>query len=359
MPDRWALYAFVAVHSNTLIHRNAFAARDMNESDVSIRGLKMKKKRNNKIDMSMYGYFFISPFFIIFTLFMIYPIFNTILLSFVDLKGFMWMEDVSFVGFENYEAILTNEKFYESLLNTLMLWGFAFIPQVLVPLMLAKWFSDIRMKIKGQGAFKAVFFAPNIITAASVSVLFASLFAYPTGPVNQILVDVLRLVDEPINFYRSAIWTRGIVSFTGFWMWYGYVLVLMMSAIIGINPALYEAGRIDGASSGQMFRKITLPLIRPVMIYFFITSLIGGMQMFDIPFLLTFPQGQGSPDGAIRTVTMFIYNKAFLGARVKSEAAAASILLFIVIVILSALMFRVMRDRSDDTKVKRRPVNNG
>ena len=121
------------------------------------------------------------------------------------------------------------------------------------------------------------------------------------------------------------------------------MLVLLMAAIYGINTSLFESARIDGASSGQIFRKITLPLIRPVMLYVFITNLIGGLQMFDIPYLLTTPVGMGVPNGTTRTITMLIYTKAFSGGRYKGESAAISVLLFLIICVLSAVVFRMMR----------------
>lgn len=308
-----------------------------------IGGFMTKIKKHKLIKYDRYGYFFIAPFIIAFLIFQLYPIIYTFKLSFTDLAG--WETQYKFVGLNNYSVLLKNAHFIKAFKNTWIIWICSFIPTILVSMILAKWFTDLRLNIKGKGLFKIIFYIPNIITAASVAILYFTLFGYPSGAINQILLK-FGVLSEPFEFFRSPLATRFIVSFIGFWMWYGYTFIILVAGMLGINPSLYEAAMVDGATSGQMFRKITLPLIKPITLYILITSLVGGMQNFDIPFLLT----NGKPDFAVETMTMFIYKQAFTGNRNYYLAATASILLLIMIVIVSSIIFRVINGNSKGTK---------
>jgi multiple sugar transport system permease protein len=183
---------------------------------------------------------------------------------------------------------------------------------------------------------------PNIITAATIAILFSSMFGYPTGPVND-LVQTFGLSKESIYFLNEKWTAKLIVSFIQFWTWYGYTMLILISGVLGINPELFEAAEMDGASGAQSFFKITIPSIRPIMLYMLVTSLIGGLQMFDIPKLFVPNSG---PDNATLTTSVFIYNQAFSGSYMYNRAAAASMLMFIIIAILSGILFFSMRDRS-------------
>ncbi|QUI21779.1 sugar ABC transporter permease [Vallitalea pronyensis] len=305
------------------------------ENNVGVLRIKKTSKRMGKAKYSKYGYFFVAPFIIAFILFQLYPIIYTFVLSFTDLAG--WETKLDFVGVKNYVAIVKNSHFIRALQNTWIIWVINFVPQIAIALMLAKWFTDTRIKLKGAGLFKTTFYMPNIITAASVAILFYTLFSYPVGPVNQILMK-LNVLAEPFDFFRSKTGTRLIVAFIQFWMWYGSTFIVISAGILGINPSLFEAARIDGASSWQIFKKITLPLLRPITLYVLITSLVGGMQMFDIPFLLT----NGAPDFAVETLTMYIYKQAFTGNRNFYVAATASIVLLVIVLLISLVIFKFM-----------------
>lgn len=302
-----------------------------------------QKKVAKMVSYSKYGYLFVLPFIITFLIFHLYPIIYTINLSFTDLKG--WNVDYNYVGFKNFEILLNNQLFIRAFKNTVIIWIINFVPQIVLALALAAWFTDVRLKLKSTGFFKVVFYLPNIITAASVSILFFALFSYPVGPVNQILLQ-FGVIDEAYEFFRGPWATRLIVAFIQFWMWYGQTMIVLIAGILGISPTLYESAMIDGANSRQMFWQITVPLLRPILLFTFITSLIGGLQMFDIPFLLT----NGNPDYAVETVTMFIYKQAFQGGRNYYFAAAASVILLVVIAIFSALVFRMFKERTPKRK---------
>lgn len=230
--------------------------------------------------------------------------------------------------------------FWTSIGNTSIMWIINFIPQVFFALLLANWFTDTRLRLRFQGGFKVLIFMPNIITAATVAMLFNAIFGYPTAPINALLQQ-LGLINAPIEFFRSTEFSRGLISFLQWWMWYGYTMIILIAGILGINPDLFEAGLVDGCNSRQMFRKITLPLLRPIMLYMLVTSLIGGLQMFDIPQLMT----QGNPNGTTNTVARYIYMQAMEGDRNFYHASAASIILFLIIVVISLMLFFFMRER--------------
>ncbi|KRK73901.1 carbohydrate ABC transporter permease [Lacticaseibacillus nasuensis] len=290
-----------------------------------------------------YGYYFLTPFFIVFLIFSLYPIIYTIYLSFTDLAG--WNTTSNFVGFKNYLAIIHNDLFIKAIKNTFLLWILNFIPQIGFALLLASWFTNQKLKLKGTTFFKVAFYLPNVITAASVAVLFSALFSYPMGPINMLLIK-LGLISSANNFFQSNWATIFIVSFIQFWMWYGQTMIVIQSGILGINESLFESARVDGATDGQIFRQITLPLIKPILLYTMVTSLIGGLQIFDIPFLLT----QGGPNNSVLTITMYIYEQAFQGNRNFYLAATASVILLLISIVLSLLMFRAFKGR---TKVGR------
>lgn len=286
-----------------------------------------------------YGYYFLLPFFIAFLVFSLYPILYTIYLSFTDLNG--WNTTANFVGFKNYQSIIHNALFIKSIKNTLILWILNFIPQMGVALLIAAWFTNQKLKLKGTQFFKVIFYLPNVITAASVAVLFSALFSYPMGPINMVLIK-LGVISSASNFFQSNTATIAIVAFIQFWMWYGQTMIVLQSGILSISESLFESARVDGASDGQIFRHITLPLLQPIILYTLVTSLIGGLQVFDIPYLLT----QGGPNNSVLTITMYIYQQAFSGNRNFYLAATASVILLLISVVFSTVMFRVLKGRT-------------
>ncbi len=299
--------------------------------------------RKKGISYARYGYLFSLPFVLAFLIFTFYPILYTVVIGFTDLRGmgrtsFKFLED----PFQNFKLILKNETFINSLGTTFTIWILNFIPQILLSLLLTAWFTNRRFKVKGQGVFKVLIYMPNIITAATVAILFNSLFGYPKGPINDLLMT-MGILDSPSNFHLQRWTARGVVAFIQFWMWYGNSMIVLIAGVLGINPTLFEAAEIDGASASQIFFKITLPRLKTILLYVLVTSMIGGIQMFDIPKLFLL----GGPDNATLTSSVFIYNQAFSGSYLYNRAAAASMLIFLIIVILSTALFKIMRDKDE------------
>ena len=306
-------------------------------------------KRRKSFSYAKYGYLFSIPFIVAFALFSLYPTIYTAVLGFTDCKG-LGNTNWNFLvddPFKNYVNILNNPSFQTSLKNTVQLWLMNFIPQITLALLLTAWFTSHRHKIRGQGFFKVVFYMPNIITAASVAILFNALFGYPMGPVNDMLVSS-GILDEAFYFINNKTAARLIVAFIQFWMWYGNTMIVLISGVLGINPEIFEAAEVDGASDVQIFFQITLPNLRTILLYTLITSMIGGLNMFDIPRLFN----MGGPDNATLTTSVFIYNQAFSGSYMYNRASAASMIMFLIIAICSALLFLVMRDTDEVKKRK-------
>ena len=298
----------------------------------------MKQK---KFGYAKYGYLFSIPFMAAFLIFSLYPTVYTAVLGFTDCKG---LGNVSFHILEdplaNFKTILKNETFLVSLKNTVRIWLMNFIPQIVLALILTAWFTNTRHKVKGQGFFKVIFYMPNIITAATIAILFNAFFGYPMGPVND-LMQRFGFIDSPVYFLQSKATARWIVAFIQFWMWYGYTMIVLISGVLGINPELYESAEIDGANGIQKFFYITIPNLNTILIFTMITSMIGGLNMFDIPKLFLL----GGPDNATLTTSVFIYNQAFSGSYMYNRAAAASMLMFGIIAIASVFVFYLMRDK--------------
>ena len=300
-------------------------------------------KKNKSFSYAKYGYLFSIPFVVVYAIFSLYPTINTALLGFTNAKGMTGLTDWEFLEwgslFKNFQQVLKNPIFVKSLKNTIILWVVNFIPQISLALILTAWFTSRRNELKGQGLMKVIFYMPNIITAASIALLFNKLFAYPVGPVNSLLQS-LGILDAPTDFLSSSSSTRGIISFIQLWMWYGHTMIILISGVLGINPELYEAAELDGASGSQMFWKITIPNLKTILLYTMITSMIGGLNMYDIPQLFN----KGNPANSTLTTNMYIYNQAFSGSYMYARAAAASMIMFIIIAIASLFVFLAFND---------------
>ena len=306
----------------------------------------MNKKKN--FSYARYGYLFSVPFVVAFLIFQLYPTLYTAVIGFTDLKG-IGKTDWHFLEkpFANFVTILTSPTFQTAFKNTIKLWVCNFIPQLALALLLAAWFTDRRFKIPGEGIFKVLFYMPNIITAATVAILFNALFGYPMGPVNDLMTR-FGIFDSPYNFLVKKNIAQDIVIFIQTWMWYGYTMIILISGVLGISPEIFEAADVDGANGWQTFWQVTIPNIKTILLFTLVTSLIGGLNMFDIPRLFL----MGGPDNATLTTSVFIYNLAFSGSYLYNRAAAASMLMFVLICLSSALLFYALRDR-DEAKLEK------
>ena len=211
-------------------------------------------------------------------------------------------------------------------------------------MLLSVLFTSARLKIKAVGTWRAIFFLPNLLMPAAVAALFNALFAY-YGPVNQFMVRA-EFLGEAMRFLENIWVTRGLVVFIQWWTWYGQTMIILMAGMTSIPLPLYEAAMVDGASVWQMFTRITLPLLKPILIFIFVTSLVGGMQMFDIPFLLT--DGRGSPLSSIQTNNILMYMKFASSKGHIGAASSVGVLIFIMTTVCALGIFYFLRDKDLD-----------
>ena len=296
----------------------------------------MKRGGGKVVRYNKWGYIFLIPFIVVYVVFQLVPLFNTIYNSFFEnYRSGLTQVGPNFVGFANYAKIFKDGDILVYLKNTVIMWIMGFVPQILLSLLLAAWFSNARMNLKASGFFKTVIYLPNLIMASAFAMLFFALFS-DGGPVNSVLVQ-LGVFAEPYRFL-SHIWSsRALVAFMNFLMWFGNTTILLMAGMMGIDPCLYEAAEVDGAGPNKAFFQITLPLLKPILIYVMITSLIGGLQMYDVPQILT----AGTGDPMMSTMTLIMYLNKQLYSKNYGMGGALSVILFLITAVLSLVVFKM------------------
>lgn len=296
------------------------------------------KIKRRSVSYAKWGYLFLAPFFIAFLLFNFWPLIQTFYYSFIEqYRDGLDVIGPRFAGLTNYKNLFADGAKSDILIylkNTAILWVVGFIPQLFFSLLLAKWFTDLRLKLKATGFFKVVIYMPNVIMAASMALLFFTIFD-DNGPINALMVK-WHWIDTYFRFFSSIWGTRGIIAGINFIMWYGNTTILLMAAIMGVDASLYESAQIDGASPSKIFFKITMPLIRPIMVFVVITSMLGGIQMFDVPNVMT--QSRGDPMRSSMTLIMYLNNK--MTSFNVGPAGAISVFILAVSIILSIIVFK-------------------
>lgn len=293
------------------------------------------------ISYAKWGYLFIAPFFITYAIFNLYPLFLTIYNSFFEnYRSGLKQVGPNFVGLANYVKLFTPDAngtidILKYLGNTIVLWLGGAIPQIVIALLLAIFFTSYRLNIRGQQFFKTVIYMPNLIMASAFSMLFFTLFSN-VGPVNQLLMQS-GIIDEAIDFFSIKISVRALICLMNFLLWFGNTTILLMAGIMGIDQNMFEAANIDGANSVQTFFKVTLPLLTPILVYTVITAMIGGLQMFDVPQVLT--NGGGTPNRTSMTLIMYL-NSYLKTSKNYGMAGAISVIIFLITGALSLLVYR-------------------
>ena len=300
-------------------------------------------KRRGKVEKhNKWGYIFLIPFVVVYVIFQLIPLISTIYNSFYEnYRSGLIQVGPNFVGLDNYKELFAGGYFWLYLRNTLIMWVLGFVPQIIVSLILGAWFSDMRLNLKCSRFFKTVIYLPNLIMASAFSMLFFALFA-DTGPVNAMLTHV-GVISEAYSFLSHKWSARGLVALMNFLMWFGNTTILLMAGMMGIDPSLFEAAEVDGATSTQVFWQITMPLLRPIMVYVLVTSLIGGLQMFDVPQILT--NGTGQPTQT--TMTLIMYLNKHLFSKNYGMGGALSVVMFIITGILSLIVFNAFAQKKE------------
>ena len=311
----------------------------------------MGNKRKS-ISYAKWGYLFILPFFLVYCVCTLVPLFSTFYYSFFEYYRVGVSDKVgpTFVGFDNYIELFkfgpngALPEVFNNTANTLIMWVMGAVPQILFALILALIFTGIRLRIKGQGFFKTVIYMPNLIMASAFSMLFFALFD-PVGPINQIMQS---FGGEKFYFFQDGLSVRIIVAFINFLMWFGNTTILLMAGIMGIDQSLFEAASIDGASSRQTFFKVTLPLLMPIIVYVLITAMIGGLQMFDVPQII---DSKGGPLKCAKTLIMQLNGKFDRSDNYGAGGALATYI-FAITAIISLAVYKITGSGSSKKKAK-------
>ncbi len=295
----------------------------------------MKKKQSKVVQYNRWGYYFLIPFLVIYLLFQFVPLVTTIYNSFFEnYRSGLKQIGPTFIGLGNYMKILASADLWKYAGNTMIMWIIGFVPQIITSLLLGAWFTDPSLRLKGQRFFKTVIYLPNLIMASAFAMLFFTLFS-DSGPINSILMQ-LGVISKPFTFLSNTVAARSLVGAMNYIMWFGNTTILLMAGMMGIDQSLFEAAQVDGATSTQIFFRITLPLLRPILVYVLITSLIGGIQMFDVPQILTNATG----DPARNTMTMIMWLNKHLYSKNFGMGGALSVLLFIITGVLSLIVYK-------------------
>lgn len=304
-------------------------------SEVSALEKKKKVKRSKikrsklKIKRDITGWAFVIVSVGSIGLFYFYPMIQSFLLSFQSGTG----ANLEFVGLANYKRLLQDPTFLTATKNTLLFLVF----QVPVMVLLAIFFSTLlnNKTLKWKGIFRTIVFLPSVTSLVAYSIVFKYLFSN-NGIVNKILMN-LSLIDSPVLWLSDPFWAKVLIILAITWRWTGYNMIFFLSAIQNISPEIYEAARIDGASNREQFFKITVPLLKPVILFTSVTSTIGTLQLFDEPMNIT----RGGPGSATTTISQYIYNLSFKYTPDFGYAAAVSYAIVILVIIFSIIQFKV------------------
>ncbi|ANY70136.1 lactose ABC transporter membrane protein [Paenibacillus algorifonticola] len=291
-------------------------------------GIKIRNRAN------LTGWLFVIVAVVLIASFYFYPMIQALLLSFKSGKGM----NLHYVGFDNYIRLFSDQTFRVALKNTFIY----LIIQVPVMIVLAMFISVLLndSKLKLKGFFRTAIFLPAVTSLVAYSVIFKYLFA-GDGLVNQLLLK-LHLIGTPIQWITDPFWAKITVIIAITWRWTGYNMIFYLSALQNIDHSIYEAAKIDGASSTRQFFGITMPLLKPIILFTSITSTIGTLQLFDEVVNIT----KGGPGNASMSISQYIYNLSFKYSADFGYAATVSYSIVIMIIILAFVQFKAAGDKN-------------
>lgn len=287
----------------------------------------------NKKKVNMKPWLFIIPSLVLITAFVFYPMIQAFITSLQSGMG----NNLKFSGGANYKRLLTDSTFRKALFNT-VLYLIVQVPiMILLALAISSMLNDKRLKFKGF--FRTAIFLPCVTSLVAYSIIFKSLFA-TDGFVNAMLMN-LHIIDAPIAWITTTGFARALIIIAITWRWTGYNMIFYLAGLQGIDDSVYEAAAIDGATGFQKFRYMTLPLLKPIILFTTINSTIGTLQLFDEPMNIT----SGGPANATITISQYIYNLLFKYQPNFGYAAAVSYVIVVLIVILSFIQMKVGDDK--------------
>ncbi len=276
-------------------------------------------------------YVFLAPGLALFVAFRVYPLLDGLRLSFTNAR--LGRAQYAFVGLANYERLLEDTRFHASLVNTAFYAVASTLPILAIPLLLA---VALNRGIALRTFLRSAFFFPFTLSVVTVGLTWLWLLDPVVGPFNYYLKALGIPVRSWLADPTTAMWA---IIVTSVWWVTGYYLVIYLAGLQDIPRELYEAAALDGAGGARAFWAITLPLLRPVFLFVFVTHVIGSFQIFGQVFILT----QGGPGDATRTVVQHLYETAFQNFFHFGSASAMAWVLFALILVFSLLQFRLLR----------------
>ena len=287
-------------------------------------------------------YLFVAPYFLIFLIFSTFPIFFSAFISLNDWRGF---DTPTFIGIKNYIELFSDRLFYRSLINTFLLMLLVIPIQIFLGFIIANFLNSKLML--GKKVFQVLVFLPYLTTPIALGIIFSLLFDPVFGAVNLVLAKI----GIPTVNWMSEPWpARFLVSIVTIWRWAGYTAVLFLAGLTNINTDIYEACEIDGVNSLQRAVSITIPLLRPVILFVVITTMIGCFQIFEEPFII-FSVGRrltGGPDNAVLSGIWYFYETTFRGNFRSGYGASVALTLFMVIAVVSFTVNRLITGKKED-----------
>ncbi|MDL4840313.1 carbohydrate ABC transporter permease [Aquibacillus rhizosphaerae] len=286
---------------------------------------KKRSSLSEKTKEAISGYIYISPFFILFGIFGLFPMLFSFYLGFQKWNGLGEME---FVGFQNFKWILTDQLFWTSLSNTLIMWVLGTLPQLLIGIILAYALNSTLIKLKSF--FRVSIFMPYVTSTVAVAIVFGIMFNDQEFGLFNLIAGLFGV--DPISWGTSWWGVKVAISTMVFWRWVGYNTIIYLAGLQAIPNDLYEAAVIDGATIRQKIQYITIPMLRPIIILTVFTSTIGALQLFTEPLIFI---GRTYREEGL-TVVLYLYREAFVNLAF-GPASAAAIILFLIIIILSTI----------------------
>jgi cellobiose transport system permease protein len=289
-----------------------------------------------RLDIKASPYLYIAPFFVLFAIFGLYPMAQT---AWMSLHDWDLIGDHTFIGLDNYAAVFGDEYFWNAVVNTVGMFLLATVPQLLLALLLANLLN--RPRLRARTLFRLTVFIPNVTSVAAVAIVFGMLFQRDFGVVNWALefVGVREHIDWDAQRWSS--WAA--ISVMVDWRWVGYNALIFLAGMQAIPRDLYEAAAIDGASPWRQFWSITLPMLRPTLLFVVTVSTIWGLQLFTEPLIFNNGNILGGVQREFQTVTMYVYEKAIENTNTAGYGAAVAWMLFVMIILVSLVNFLVVR----------------
>lgn len=271
------------------------------------------------------GYLYISPFFILFAIFSIFPIFFSFYLAFQRWNG---LGEMQYVGIRNFRFILDDPMFWKSISNTFIMALMGTLPQLIVAFLLAYALNSTIVRFKNF--FRISFFMPNVTSIVAVAIVFGTIYTNSETGLMNVLLSYFNI--PPINWGSHEWGLKVAISTMVFWRWVGYNTIIYLAGMQSIPNELYEAAKIDGANLWQQIRFITLPMLKPVIIFTIFVSTIGSLQLFTEPLVFL---GRTMREEGI-TMVLYLYREAFMNNSF-GTASASAVILFIIIIIISSI----------------------